>query len=69
MFTVGQTPTVQQSMGALPVYSLQKFSLMCSDFACIDFAHQFSIFVDEPRFAQHVRSRVLQLEKDDCKHT
>ena len=44
------------------MYGLKKLALVRTYFAGLHLSRQFCVFVDEPRFTQHVRCRVLQLD-------
>ena len=45
----------------IPVNGVQELALVRAYLARADFAHELRVLVDEPRLAQHVRRRVLEL--------
>ena len=45
----------------VPVNGVQELALVRAYLARADFAHELRVLVDEPRLAQHVRCRVLEL--------
>lgn len=47
----------------LRVYGQQEFPLMGPHASGIDALHQAGVLVDQPRFPQHVRRGVLQLQQ------
>lgn len=46
----------------LPVDRLEELSLMGAHFGCVHVLDKLGVLVNQPRFAQHIRRRIFQLQ-------